>query len=58
MGCRHGACRRAFMETGETRKHEFKALIGNDDKDKFNSSKPKNDATNFADYVTNPTLPA
>jgi hypothetical protein len=33
-------------------------VIGLDDKDKFNSSKPKNDATNFADYVTNPTLPA
>ncbi|MDQ2764817.1 MAG: DUF4331 domain-containing protein, partial [Pseudomonadota bacterium] len=29
-----------------------------DDKDKFNSSKPMNDAANFADYVTNPTLPA
>ena len=33
-------------------------VIGLDDKDKFNSSKPKNDATNFADYVTNPTVPA
>ena len=33
-------------------------VIGIDDKDKFNSSKPKNDAANFADYVTNPTLPA
>jgi len=33
-------------------------VIGLDDKDKFNSSKPKNDLTNFADYVTNPTLPA
>ena len=33
-------------------------VIGLDDKDKFNASKPKNDATNFADYVTNPTLPA
>ena len=33
-------------------------VIGLDDKDKFNSSKPKNDAANFADYVTNPTLPA
>lgn len=33
-------------------------VIGLDDKDKFNASKPKNDATNFADYVTNPTFPA
>ncbi len=33
-------------------------VIGLDDKDKFNSSKPKNDAANFADYVTNPTFPA
>ena len=32
-------------------------VIGVDDKDKFNSSKPKDDAQ-FADYVTNPTLPA
>ena len=32
-------------------------IIGIDDKDKFNASKPKNDAT-FADYVTNPVLPA
>ena len=33
-------------------------VIGLKDKDKFNSSKPINDAANFADYVTNPTLPA
>ena len=33
-------------------------IIGIDDKDKFNASKPKNDAANFADYVTNPVLPA
>ncbi|MDP9168510.1 MAG: DUF4331 domain-containing protein [Actinomycetota bacterium] len=33
-------------------------VIGLDDKDKFNASKPMNDATNFADYVTNPTFPA
>ena len=33
-------------------------VIGLKDKDKFNSSKPVNDGTNFADYVTNPTLPA
>ena len=33
-------------------------VIGLDDKDKFNNSKPMNDATNFAPYVTNPTFPA
>ena len=33
-------------------------VIGTDDKDKFNASKPVDDATNFADYVTNPVLPA
>ena len=33
-------------------------IIGIDDKDKFNASKPKNDVANFADYVTNPVLPA
>ena len=33
-------------------------VIGLDDKDKFNNSKPMNDATNFADDVTNPTFPA
>jgi hypothetical protein len=32
-------------------------VIGLDDKDKFNASKPKNDPANFADYVTNPVLP-
>ena len=32
-------------------------IIGMDDKDRFNSSKPRNDAQ-FADYVTNPALPA
>jgi len=32
-------------------------IIGIDDKDKFNASKPKNDVANFADYVTNPVLP-
>jgi hypothetical protein len=32
-------------------------VIGLRDKDKFNASKPHNDAQ-FADYVTNPTLPA
>ena len=31
-------------------------VIGLKDKDKFNSSKPKDDGQ-FADYVTNPTLP-
>jgi len=33
-------------------------VIGTDDKDRFNSSKPKDDLANFADYVTNPTFPA
>ncbi len=33
-------------------------VIGLDDKDKFNASKPKNDPANFADYVTNPVFPA
>ncbi len=33
-------------------------VIGLDDKDKFNASRPKDDAANFADYVTNPVLPA
>ncbi len=32
-------------------------VIGLQDKDRFNGSKPKDD-TQFADYVTNPTLPA
>ncbi|MBH9576615.1 DUF4331 domain-containing protein [Inhella proteolytica] len=33
-------------------------VIGLKDKDKFNASKPRDDAANFADYVTHPTLPA
>ena len=33
-------------------------VIGLKDKDKFNNSEPKDDAANFAPYVTNPTLPA
>lgn len=33
-------------------------IIGLADKDKFNASKPKDDAAKFADYVTNPVLPA
>ncbi len=32
-------------------------VIGLKDKDKFNGSEPKDDAANFAPYVTNPTLP-
>nr|WP_217900175.1 DUF4331 domain-containing protein [Noviherbaspirillum humi] len=32
-------------------------VIGTDDKDRFNSSRPSNDGQ-FADYVTNPALPA
>lgn len=33
-------------------------VIGLDDKDRFNASQPRDDTRNFADYVTNPTLPA
>ncbi len=33
-------------------------IIGTEDKDRFNASKPKDDAAKFADYVTNPVLPA
>ncbi len=33
-------------------------VIGVDDKDRFNASEPKDDLTNFANYVTHPTLPA
>jgi Domain of unknown function (DUF4331) len=33
-------------------------IIGLDDKDRFNASSPKGDAVKFADYVTNPVLPA
>jgi hypothetical protein len=32
-------------------------IIGLDDKDKFNASRPKDDPAAFADYVTNPVLP-
>ena len=32
-------------------------VIGLEDKDKFNASRPKDDAANFSDYVTNPVLP-
>jgi len=32
-------------------------VIGLPDKDRFNSSEPKDDAANFAKYVFNPTLP-
>jgi len=32
-------------------------VIGLKDKDKFNASKPANDASNFASYVLTPTLP-
>lgn len=32
-------------------------VIGRDDKDKFNGSRPIDDTKQFADYVTNPTLP-
>ena len=32
-------------------------IIGLEDKDRFNTSKPKDDVAKFADYVTNPVLP-
>jgi uncharacterized protein DUF4331 len=32
-------------------------VIGLRDKDRFNGSEPKDDVTNWVDYVTNPTLP-
>lgn len=32
-------------------------VIGLKDKDRFNASRPIDDAANFADYVTNPTFP-
>jgi hypothetical protein len=32
-------------------------VIGLPDKNKFNNSEPKDDVANFANYVTNPTLP-
>jgi hypothetical protein len=32
-------------------------VIGLEDKDRFNAGQPKDDAGNFLDYVTNPTLP-
>jgi hypothetical protein len=33
-------------------------VIGLEDKDKFNASRPKDDVAKFADYVLTPTLPA
>ena len=33
-------------------------VIGTDDKNRFNASRPKDDPAKFADYVTNPVLPA
>jgi hypothetical protein len=33
-------------------------VIGLEDKDRFNASRPRDDVANFADYVTNPVLPA
>ena len=33
-------------------------VIGLEDKDRFNASRPKDDPAKFADYVTNPVLPA
>ena len=53
---RHGGAWTQVSRLGMPLVNEL--IIGIDDKDKFNSSKPRNDSTNFADYVTNPVLPA
>ncbi len=53
---RHGGAWTQVSRLGMPLVNEL--VIGLDDKDGFNASKPKNDAANFADYVTNPTLPA
>ena len=53
---RHGGAWTQVSRLGMPLVNEL--IIGIDDKDKFNASKPKNDPANFADYVTNPVLPA
>ena len=53
---RHGGAWTQVSRLGMPLVNEL--IIGTSDKDKFNASKPKNDPTNFADYVTNPVLPA
>ena len=52
---RHGGAWTQVSRLGMPLVNEL--IIGTSDKDKFNASKPKNDPTNFADYVTNPVLP-
>ena len=53
---RHGGAWTQVSRLGMPLVNEL--IIGIDDKDKFNASKPKDDPSNFADYVTNPVLPA
>ncbi len=53
---RHGGAWTQVSRLGMPLVNEL--IIGIDDKDKFNASRPKNDPANFADYVTNPVLPA
>ena len=53
---RHGGAWTQVSRLGMPLVNEL--IIGIDDKDKFNASKPKDDVANFADYVTNPVLPA
>ena len=53
---RHGGAWTQVSRLGMPLVNEL--IIGIDDKDKFNASKPKDDGANFADYVTNPVLPA
>ena len=53
---RHGGAWTQVSRLGMPLVNEL--IIGLDDKDKFNASKPKNDPANFADYVTHPVLAA
>ena len=53
---RHGGAWTQVSRLGMPLVNEL--IIGLDDKDKFNASRPKNDPDKFADYVTNPVLPA
>ena len=53
---RHGGAWTQVSRLGMPLVNEL--IIGIDDKDQFNASKPKDDVANFADYVTNPVLPA
>ena len=53
---RHGGAWTQVSRLGMPLVNEL--IIGTVDKDKFNASKPKDDTSNFADYVTNPVLPA